>query len=175
MLAFKCKIREHTSPPVLRMAQRLQRLQAGEFFTRLLRSFPLLYAPAYADRKAFVECFCGRVESTRQILCTSLKPEVLRGKHLPFLHADQGNAESVPVKLEVLGTMEVSYKHFEALLVFTVSPKRVEACGTVAECLLFSLTILGRINNACAYNKHQLFQWYKARNFREAPRCASTN
>ena len=52
----------------------------------------------------------------------------------------QENPESAPMKLEVLGTMSVPYKRFEALPVLTVSPKRVEAPRIVAEYFIFSLT-----------------------------------
>ena len=51
----------------------------------------------------------------------------------------QGNAESVSMKLGILGTKKVPCKRFEALPILTVSRKRVEAQGIVAESLLFSL------------------------------------
>ena len=45
----------------------------------------------------------------------------------------QENTESASVKLEVLVTMGVPYKRFEALLVLTASSKRVGARGIAAE------------------------------------------
>ena len=52
----------------------------------------------------------------------------------------QENAESASTKLEVLGTMRVPYKRFEALPVLTANPKRVEARRITVEYFFLSLT-----------------------------------
>ena len=77
----------------------------------------------------------------------------------------QGNTESASVKLEVLGTMGVPQKRFEALPVLTVSSKRVEARRISAE-YFFShwpglrVPDLGGVDDAHARNKHQFIQRY---------------
>ena len=63
------------------------------------------------------------------------------------------------MKLGVPGSKKVPRKRFEALPVLAVSLKRVEACGSVDECLFshwlaIRATDLGKMDNACAYNNH---------------------
>jgi hypothetical protein len=50
-----------------------------------------------------------------------------------LFHRHQGNTESASVKSEVLETMGVPYKRFEALPVLSVSSKHVEARRIAAE------------------------------------------
>ena len=69
------------------------------------------------------------------------------------------------MKSEVLETMGVPYKRFEALPVLSVSSKHVEACRLAAEyffshCPGLQTLDLGGVNDAHAWNKHQLIQRY---------------
>ena len=64
------------------------------------------------------------------------------------------------MKLGMLGAKKAPSKRFKVLPVLTVSHKRVECCGIVAECPFFSLvrptaTDLGKMDNTCAGNNDQ--------------------
>ena len=58
---------------------------------------------------------------------------VVSGDVAPRDH--QRNSESASMKLEMLGTMEIPYRQFEALLILTVNSKRIEARRIAAEYL----------------------------------------